>query len=205
MYGLSKYYLNPMHEELSAARHDFFSHAGGKVDELNSKISTFVTVPPSPQVKDKGNDNADNVSVASDASDPTELFHRDIGVQTSPSLSRNQSSASLNDLDAKAINPMAHQEARISSITASIRDLRFSMDMSGNKEKDVSAQLDAFSKYLNDLMFASPYHKYQSNFPTWNNSNTPSTDDDMDKFKNEIRSMKGAMLSTRNFPRSGGV
>lgn len=194
-----------MHEELSAARHDFFSHAGGKVDEFNNRMSKVVTLPPSKQAKEKDSDSADDMSVVSDASDPTELFHRDIGVQTSPSLSRNQSSTSLQDLDPKATTPMVHQEARLSSITSSIRDLRFSRDMSGNKEKDVGAQLDAFSKYLNDLTFASPYHKYQSNFPTWNNSNSTSTDDDMDKFKNEIRGMKGAMLSTRNFPRSGGA
>jgi hypothetical protein len=194
-----------MHQTLSEARHDFFTHAGTKVDEMNGRMSKFVTIPATKAlVKKKDAEDDDNASVASDASDPTELFHRDIGVQTSPSLSRNQSSWSLSDTDPSTSESLAHQEARIGSITSILRDIRFSRDSSGNKEKEVSAQIDAYTKYLGDLMYSTPPYKYQNSFPTWNSTSTAiNSNDEIDKFKNEIRSMKGAMLSTRNFPRGG--
>jgi hypothetical protein len=206
MYGLSKYVLDPMHDQLSEARHDFFTHAGTKVDELNGRLSKVVTVPPAKSsTKTKETEVADNASVTSEASDPTELFHRDIGVQTSPPLSRNQSSWSLSESDpTNSSEALARQESRLGSITSTLRDIRFTVDYTSNKEKDVSAQVDAFTKYLNELMDSSPYYKYQSNFPTWNNKDsTTTTTDEFEKFKTEIRSMKGAMLSTRNFPRGG--
>jgi hypothetical protein len=206
MYGLSRYVLDPMHVQLSEARHDFFTHAGTKVDELNGRLSKVVTVPPGKSsTKAKDSEVPDNASVTSEASDPTELFHRDIGVQTSPPLSRNHSSWSLSESDpTNSTEALARQESRIGSITSTLRDIRFTVDYTGNKEKDVSAQVDAFTKYLNELMDSSPYYKYQNNFPTWNNaSSATATTDEFDKFKNEIRSMKGAMLSTRNFPRGG--
>jgi hypothetical protein len=205
MYGLSKYVLSPMHDTLTEARHDFFTHASTKVDEMNDHISKFVTIPTgNAPSKKKDTETDDNVSVTSEASDPTELFHRDIGVQTSPSLSRNQSTWSLSDADPSISDVLTHQEARIASITTVLRDLQFSRDSSGNKEKDVSVQIDTFTKYLSDLMYSTPYYKYQSNFPTWNSAaNTNASNDEVDKFKNEIRGMKGALLSTRNFPRGG--
>jgi hypothetical protein len=203
IYGLSKYLLNPMHESLSEARHEFFTHTGSKLDELNGRLSKVVTIPPEKTLaKGKEATVADDVSDISEASDPTELFHRDIGVQTSPSLSRKGSSASLSDTDvSNAKNALAKQESKLASITKSLTILRMLHESIVFEEQDASTQIDTFTKYLNDLMYSSPYQQYQGTFPTWGNTNA--SDDELDKFKNEIRSMKGAMLSTRNFPRGG--
>jgi hypothetical protein len=206
MYALSKYYLSPMHEELSAARHDFFGHTQEKMDDLNGRLAKLTTVPlatKSIYVKD---DDKSDAGSESDASDPTELFHRDIGVQTSPPISRNQSSWSLEEMDHSSSTALlASQEAKIASITSSLRDLKFSNDIAANEERKLAAEIDAFDKYLNELSLSSPYYKYQSAFPTWGSQQPtpPSAQDEIEKFKSEIRSMKGALLSTRNFPRTG--
>ncbi|KAF2668316.1 hypothetical protein BT63DRAFT_425639 [Microthyrium microscopicum] len=203
MYGLSKYYLQPMHQELSEARHEFFGHASSKLDDLTEKLSKVTTLPPKNKPHDdKDANGSDNESDGSDG-DPTELFHRDIGVQTSPSLSRPQSSWSIADSqEGTAPDPLSLQTSRIASLASQIRNLEQSRTASGGKEKDISDQLGTFSTYLNELMYSSPYYSYKNTVPTWNNtSSTPS--DEFDRLRQEIRSMKGVMLSARNFPRRG--
>ena len=199
MYALSKYVLGPMHEALSEARHDLFGHSAAKVADLNTRLLGVVTTVPALKGK-KVVDNTDNVSVSSEESDPTELFHRDIGVQTSPPQSRRGSLSSSDSLSSPA-DVLATQENRLKALSMHVRDLEQSRASIGSKEQDVNAQLTSFSQYLNEMMYTSPYYGYKASAPAWS---TTGVQDEFDKFKAEIRSVKGVMLSTRNFPRSAG-
>lgn len=88
IYGLSKYILAPMVQNLSDSRHDFAQHTHEQLKELNERLGKAVSVDPANNTK-KITDVADDVSEAD--SDPTELYHRDYGTQTTPNLSRRPS------------------------------------------------------------------------------------------------------------------
>jgi hypothetical protein len=199
MYALSKYVLAPMHEALSESRHDLFVHASSKIEDLNTRLGGMITKIPASKTNDKLPADADNLSVSSDDSDPTELFHRDIGVQTSPQQSRRGSQSSAADsLDTPA-DPITTHENRLKSLSMHIRDLKQSRAINTGTEQDVRAELTSFSAYLNDLLYPSPYYGYRGSTPSWSRT-TPQ--DEFDRFKAEIRSTKGALLSTRNFPKT---
>jgi hypothetical protein len=102
-YGASTFLVKPMAASLTDARHDFATHGQSKIDELNERLSKIVSKIPEPK---SATDAADFDDVESVASDPTELFHRDIGTQTSPPVtpapsSGAQSSPSSNHTSTK--------------------------------------------------------------------------------------------------------
>jgi hypothetical protein len=199
MYALSKYVLAPMHEALSESRHDLFLHASSKVDDLNTRLGGMITKMPAPKMNDKLLDDGDNVSVSSDESDPTELFHRDIGVQTSPQQSRRGSQSSAADSLNTPTDPITTHENRLKALSMHIRDLNQSRAVGRGTEQDVKAELTSFSAYLNDLLYSSPYYGYKGSTPSWSRNNPQ---DEYERFKAEIRSTKGVLLSTRNFPKT---
>jgi hypothetical protein len=205
IYGLSKFVLEPMHKQLSEARHEFFSHSVEKIGDMNGRITKLA---PNAKSTTKAADIPDDKSEASVDSDPTELFHRDIGVQTDDTLTHHASSWSLPGSDAveSSTDPITSQQNRLTSLTTKIRDLQESGNISNGREKEVKDQLDTFVTYLNDIMYASPYYSWKNHVPSWsstNNAATAASQDEFDKFKAEIKSIKGAMLSSRNFPRGG--
>jgi len=124
-----------MQAQLSESRHELLAHSTTQLDVFNSRLSDIVsTIPPSrPGTATLNDEHPDD---ASDDSDPTELFHRDFGTQTSPSISRRNSSSeesttSLPDAAAK-------QETQIKSIVSHIKDLSTSSDSSNNYEDEVT-------------------------------------------------------------------
>ncbi len=99
-YGASKYLVQPMLQSLTSSRHDLASTALHNLERLNEKLQGNVTHIPAPshsrlsksRVHDKDDNNDENASdIETVDSDPTELFHRDIGTQTSPRLLRSPS------------------------------------------------------------------------------------------------------------------
>ncbi|KAG9563739.1 hypothetical protein KCU97_g17158, partial [Aureobasidium melanogenum] len=101
-YALSKYIIAPMADNLNEARHDLFEHTGNHVTGFNDKLTKLVSTVPSsakslpPTPADFADFDTDSIT-----SDPTELFHRDVGTQTSPSLSRRTSLSS----DTEVVKP----------------------------------------------------------------------------------------------------
>jgi hypothetical protein len=200
LYALSKYALEPMHKSLSEARHEFFSFSGEKLDDLNSRIDKLAPNASKNPTK-KTADVADNASETSEDSDPTELFHRDIGVQTDVELERKTSSWSLQESEEAEKDTVTKHETRLTNLTKHLRDLEESGNMSDGRETEVHDQLEVFSSYLNDVLYTSPYYSWKNSVPSWGNTQNATSNDEFDKFKQEIRSIKGAMLSSRNFPR----
>jgi hypothetical protein len=189
---------------LSESRHEFLTHATAQLEDFNARLSLLVsTTPPSRPttssgVPGKDTDHPDDISDISDDSDPTELFHRDIGTQTSPPLSRRASSSDLSDLG-NASDVLSGHENRLKIMSSHLNDLQTSNSSITEKEDHVNKQLSTLTSYLNDLTYSSPYYRYGG----WGSDLTANKDDEIEKLKTEIRGVKGVLLSTRNFPRGG--
>jgi hypothetical protein len=207
IYGLSKYIIAPQQAALSESRHEFLGHTKVQVEDLNTRLSTMVSkAPPSRPTTSSGlNDHPDNKSETSEDEDPTELFHRDFGTQTSPPLSRRASSSDLSDLIPSDV--VSGHENRLKIMASHLKDLQHSNSSITEKEDDVNKQLTSLTSYLNDLTYSSPYYRYGGgNYGGWSGTDTTGNkDDEIEKFKTEIRGVKGVLLSTRNFPRGAGA
>jgi hypothetical protein len=206
IYGLSKYIIAPMEASLTQSRHELLAHTSEQLEDLNSKMTTMVsTVPQSKSVILKSeNEHADNASDTTSDSDPTELFHRDFGTQTSPALSRRASSSEDSSPDTPTDITTGH-ESRLKIMASHLKELETSGTGNIQKEDDIAKQLSALTSYLNEMTFSSPYYRYGSSSYSWSTPSAGATgaakDDEIEKLKTEIRSVKGVLLSTRNFPR----
>ncbi|KAL2435215.1 hypothetical protein ABEF95_014509 [Exophiala dermatitidis] len=217
-YGASKYIVQPMLETLTEARHELAETTLSDLDVLNKKLESTVShVPyfPSSTVLQKQTNvnNIDTDDTESIDSDPTELFHRDIATQTSPPpLSRSDSLTSESQ-GRTAQDPTAAQASRLQSLHGTLSSLlhstttHFSQDRLKDQVSQLQMVLDKLETSYNP--FAIDYYGTtgSSSFGTYSfqddkNKQQPTkkADAEAQKFKSEIRSLKGALLSSRNFP-----
>ncbi|KAK8151115.1 peroxisomal membrane anchor protein conserved region-domain-containing protein [Phyllosticta citribraziliensis] len=199
-YGVSNYLVKPMTEALTDARRDFASNTQENLDKLNTKLESMVsTLPAGPKkpVPDLDKENSDIES----ASDPTELYHRDIGVQTSPSLSRRASHSSESSQSSADLTTSQKQEENVEKLSGYAQDFNNLMESNMKSEEAVASQLGELRTYLTEMAYSSPYYggdMYSSRF----GSTKRPEDDAVEAFKADIRSVKGVFLSAKNFPSS---
>ncbi|THV74388.1 hypothetical protein D6D29_08923 [Aureobasidium pullulans] len=204
-YALSKYIIAPMADNLNDARHDLFEHTIDHVSEFNDKLSKLVSTVPSsvkslPQTPAEFAD-FDNESVTSD---PTELFHRDVGTQTSPSLSRRPSVAS----DIEVIRPDTvplKQTNRLEIMESHISEILEGSESNGASNQTLQESISETRHYLDGLYYTPPSYSWNAD----NSLNTSGTSKDKQPdaavaLKAEIRGVKGVLLSAKRFP-SGRV
>jgi hypothetical protein len=217
-YGASRYLVQPMLDSLTSARHEFAETTLQNLEKLNSKLESTVSHVPymssSAVLKRKAEEHHDEEDLESIDSDPTELFHRDIATQTSLLQSRKSSlssSTSLNHVHRDA-NPTSIQSTRLSTIHTSLTSLLASTipsSVSPNATESLKSTVKDLQTYLDNLQFstnslnASNYDHIFPGFETQKTSakkNKTGEDDGAEKFKAEIRAVKGALLSSRTFP-----
>ncbi|THV88938.1 hypothetical protein D6D27_06859 [Aureobasidium pullulans] len=204
-YALSEYIIAPMAENLNDARHDLFEHTTDHVTEFNDKLSKLVSTVPSsvkllPQTPAEFAD-FDNESITSD---PTELFHRDVGTQTSPSLSRRPSVAS----DIEVIRPDTvplKQTNRLEIMKSHISEILEASESNGASNQTLQESISETRHYLDGLYYTPPSYSWNAD----NSLNTSGTSKDKQPdaavaLKAEIRGVKGVLLSAKRFP-SGRV
>ena len=202
-WGASKYIVEPMLQNLTEARHDFADTTAQDLEKLNEKLEGVVSHVPyiaSSAVRKAQENFEDDESVDSD---PTELFHRDIATQTSPGLSRTTSETNL---ASRPLEPTIAQAQRLSGLEYSLKSLVQSMEHAKENEKYLRNTTDEFQKKLDSL--ESSYSMLKNDY--WSSSVYSSAGNDAKKnapreqeaqrFKQEIRALKGAFLSSRNFP-----
>jgi hypothetical protein len=138
-------------------------------------------------------------------SDPTELFHRDIGIQTSPPRSRSSSVSS----DLKSKDLATRHASSLSSLLANLKSLNPPEESdpfpTTDKLKDTVSN---FQTYLNTLQFSgssyrTDYNSIYTSTSVSDNKKTskhPNDTDEAAKLKADIRALKGVFLSSRNFP-----
>lgn len=208
-YGASKYIVQPMLETLTEARHELAETTQSDLETLNTKLESTVSHVPyiaSSAVLQKKKEQ--DWEVESIDSDPTELFHRDIATQTSPPRSR---SMSLSSTDFPAQDPTDSQSSRLLSLHSTLSTLltstttHFSHDSLKDTMSEFQGVLDKLEASYNPFQidytntFGS-YNGVTANVNGDDKSKNKKQDNEATRFKNEIRALKGAFLSSRNFP-----
>ncbi|EME39314.1 hypothetical protein DOTSEDRAFT_75137 [Dothistroma septosporum NZE10] len=198
LYGTSKWILNPMQDSLSEARHDFLTHSQSKVDELNERLSKIVTKIPGPK-KDGTSSEIDADEADSITSDPTELYHRDMGTQTSPPPTR-RSSLPGGATQVKK-DPVTYQVGALEIMKNHLDELATRSEKTADANKDRQETMNKLSHYLDGLTYGGGSYVWQtSEDATALKSGNEGKNDEIENFKKEIRAVKGLMLSAKRFP-----
>lgn len=128
----------------------------------------------------------------SEDEDPTEMFHRDIGVQTSlPSTPRPSTPSLPSALD--------EQSTRLTSLTSNLQSLIEAGTSEGQDEAYLSTTVGVLREYLDGLAYVVPSYGYGAGGYTGGGRE----DDEISRVKSSIRGVKGVLLSARSFPGVG--
>lgn len=198
LYGASKYLIAPMSENLSEARHEFAMHSQSKIDEMNERLGKLVSKVPEPK-KDTASD-IDISEIDSETSDPTELYHRDIGTQTSPPPSPKPSVAGLPTAEKKK-DMVAYQSNGLEIMKSHLEEMLQRTEALEQPNKDRADSVNKLRHYLDTLMYASPGISVWS---TAEDTNKAGNEDMVEELKKEIRGVKGVLLSAKRFPGVAG-
>ncbi|KAK1071145.1 hypothetical protein LTR74_003526 [Friedmanniomyces endolithicus] len=213
VYGASTFLFKPMTETLTASRHDFAAHSQGKLDDFNERLAKLVSKIPSTDVATPAPDVEIN-ETDSVVSDPTELYHRDMGTQTSPLPSRRPSDPFLpptSEPSARDKDPTTHQSTTLATISTHMNDLLTSLSTNqGAANKDRTAEVDKLRHFLDNMLYGGSHAVYDSGGGGWGQGGDSwkygkkeeegGVNKAMEELKKEIRGVKGVLLSARRFP-----
>ncbi|KAH8601701.1 peroxisomal membrane anchor protein conserved region-domain-containing protein [Bisporella sp. PMI_857] len=184
LYGTNTYLVTPMIAQLTTSRLSLLSSASQNLQTLISKLEPLVSVvPPARAIKDEEVDSEDE--------DPTELFHRDIGVQTSPPGSPT--------VKPKELNPAVEQTEKVERLSSSLAGLMEDSTSEGQETSDLSTTIGVLREYLDSLAYVPPSFTYGSAGYGYGATGAKE-DDEIGRVKASIRSVKGVLLSARSFP-----
>ncbi|KAM3414567.1 hypothetical protein BST61_g9726 [Cercospora zeina] len=198
LYAASKYIINPMVDNLSEARHEFLTHSQSKVDVLNERLSNLVSKQPG--TKPASSDIEDDTD--SEISDPTELYHRDMGTQTEAPP---EPKSLIVENGEKDHVEWATNGLKI--IESHINEMADASDKSGEAHKDRLEKMNNLRHYLDQLIYGTV------GGPLWtedsiknaygngiNGTDGKKENDAIEELKKEIRGVKGVLLSAKRFP-----
>lgn len=203
VYGTSKFIVAPMVDNLTEARISLHGTASDNLTRLVKKLEETVSeIPPTPvpKVVDVHHDEGST----SEYDDPTELFHRDIGVQTSLPPSPNPygqyapSSSLAAGREEAGETASIKQARRLADLTSSVRDVSKGFVSQSEDYDDIKALLGVFKDELDELSYSMHDFGGGSSLYGYGRSNEP--DDEIKKAKENIRRVKGVLLSARSFP-----
>ncbi|EZF31734.1 hypothetical protein TMEN_9645 [Trichophyton mentagrophytes] len=214
VYGASEYLAKPMLASLNCARHEFSETVQGNLKALNEKLEGSVSkVPASSTARPKGismdnESEADNESVTSD---PTELFHRDIATQTTD-LELSAPSQTAVGTETQTISPQSvieEHHSRLQSLSSSLASVVTAEKYSDSTRGYAKDRLSELQTYLDSLTYSAPLYLSSALYGSYDDSADAKKaangeDEAIAAFKAEIRSVKGTLLSARNFPSGSG-
>ncbi|PHH81136.1 hypothetical protein CDD80_2121 [Ophiocordyceps camponoti-rufipedis] len=190
LYGTSKYYLAPMVDDLTEARSNLYTTATSKLLALIPTLEKSVSViPPTASHSAPADD-------ASDAEDPSEMFHRDVGTQTSLP----DSPAGTAQVRPVAGSPSDRQADRLSDAVRTLSGLKDDFRSQCDHLEDLRTLLDVLRDDLDGMTYGSRGHFLGGYEMYGTKRNEP--DDEIRKVRDNIRRVKGILLSTRSFPSS---
>lgn len=219
IYGASEYLVKPMLANLTSARHELATTAQENLQKLNEKLEQNVSVIPAHLDARKTTDEEGEYKDDSDSitSDPTELFHRDIGTQTTPDVSPSHETMAKKENPLEApVEAVTRHKNRLDSIQSQLKDIAELEKDSTTVDDSMRARLTDLHHYLDGLIYSAPvytaaggsYGLYSGNISSGTDSSSTGVrkaeDEAIASFKAEIRGVKGALLSARNFPASRG-
>ena len=217
LYGASEFLVKPMVASLTGARHELADTAQTNLRKLNEKLeSTVSVIPPHLTKKEKPYSDEEEQDTDSVTSDPTELFHRDIGTQTTPDISSSTSLESGSKEEKAADAPIAavsKHMTRLESIQSQMKEINDVEKEASSLDDTLRSSLSDLHHYLDGLIYSTPSYTTAGSYGLYsgatsgtdsNSSGSRKAEDDaIAGFKAEIRGVKGALLSARNFPSSG--
>ncbi|KAI1328032.1 hypothetical protein F5Y16DRAFT_164066 [Xylariaceae sp. FL0255] len=190
VYGTAGLVLSPMVDNLNNARSDYYCHVGTKLDEMSGQLEKVVSKVPTREERlaKAGNYIDDNVSITSD---PTELFHRDVGTQTSPPPSVVGTTSNIPESEER---PIDVQSRRLAELTESLKEVKGNNDKLSQKTKDLTLLVGGVRETVDEIAYTPPIYS-DINF-----GRSAEPDDEFKKTKDAIRGVKGLFLGSRNFP-----
>ncbi|ROV87557.1 hypothetical protein VSDG_09768 [Cytospora chrysosperma] len=227
VYGATRHLVGPMVETLTDARIDFHDNANKNLTRLVERLEQSVSEIPAsyhtvgkrttPEAQNSHSKLSLDYADADDASsydDPTELFHRDVGVQTSPpptpdssshagyprgaGVSPSSTSDNDNNSNSKPGSKTQQQAEKLREIISSVRGLSSSLVSQAEDLAETKNVLDRFGQDLQALTYPPESFGLGSTYLYGAGRTEP--DDEVKRVKNNIRSVKGVLLSTRSFP-----
>ncbi|KAI3393909.1 hypothetical protein diail_3512 [Diaporthe ilicicola] len=217
VYGATKYLVSPMVDTLTDARVEFHENADKNLAQLVEKLEHAVSeIPESYHNAGKKTAALTNTHTAAgytdtgddDASsydDPTELFHRDVGVQTSPpstpgGLSYSTGAAAAAAASAKHSSLVTTQQHadKVARLITSIRGLSAELVSQADGFGEAKYALDDFGRDLHALTYPPESFGVGSSY-LYGAAARNEPEDEIKRVKNNIRSVKGVLLSTRSF------
>ncbi|CAK3842739.1 Hypothetical predicted protein [Lecanosticta acicola] len=198
LYAASKWIINPMVATLSESRHEFLSHSQSKVDEMNERLEKLVSkLPESKKEPASMEEGAEDESITSD---PTELYHRDMGTQTSPLPSRSSSLPGA----AQPKEPVEYQTGALEIMTSHLTELADGAEQAEEGSRERQDRMNKLRHYLDDLIFGAPLtNAWHTSEDAITMKNGSSENDAIEDLKKEIRGVKGVLLSAKRFPAVG--
>ncbi|KAI0131135.1 peroxisomal membrane anchor protein conserved region-domain-containing protein [Daldinia grandis] len=198
LYGTARFAINPMIGSLNDARADYYAHVSEKLEQLVEKLEDTASEVPYHNGKllksrlDEGS-YADDESTFSD---PTELFHRDIGTQTSPVMMNQEFGSSASSL---ADKPIDSQARRLTALRASLREINDMHVRHAESAADLNSLLREVRDEV-DKIGLPPMMDFSSIHGGLGYGRSTEPVDEVKKTKDAIRSVKGIFLSSRSFP-----
>jgi len=184
---------------LTTSRLSLLDRAKENLKDFVSKLEGVVSeVPPTTAGKLKllDGDNYKDSESESD-SDPTEVFHRDIGVQTS--LPPTTPSSPVISPKSSTLDT---QSSRLHELKESIQSLLEEDTTHAQENQELEATVGIVKEYCDQLAYVAPLSTYGYNSYS-SGSRQEEKNDEIAKVKAAIRGVKGTLLSARSFP--GGV
>lgn len=178
-----------MIESLNEARHSLFDITNANLKILVEKLEQVVSaIPPSINLSKsllRDDDDDDNTS----NSEPTEWFQRSTATQTCPMLSRSTSPIRSEKSTSELL--IQKQQLRLQMLHISLSDVLHDHNYRLDASSKVSKQyVENIQDYLSDMAYGTAFTP----------AGLPVGGDPVSRMKAEIRSVKGVLLSARNFP-----
>ncbi|KAK0634714.1 peroxisomal membrane anchor protein conserved region-domain-containing protein [Bombardia bombarda] len=201
IYGTSKFVVEPMVDSLTAARVSFHETTSQSLAKVTEKLeSTVSEIPPAKKIDTAAHTDdgaADDASSSYD--DPSEMFHRDIGVQTSAPASP-VLGAMTTTTSREEERPSVQQARRLTELVASVRAVSDGLVSLTDKSIDLKGVLGVFKDELDVMSAANNNVDMVGGYSLYGGANRNEPDDEIKKAKENIRRVKGVLLSTRSFP-----
>ncbi|OAA44329.1 peroxin 14/17 [Metarhizium rileyi] len=191
LYATSKYLIAPMVDNLTDARTELHDVTSKRLGNLVAQLEKTVSVIPPNVSRSALSEENDG----SDAEDPTEMFHRDVGTQTS-----------LIDQNATPAHkePEAASRRHADKLTSLKKTLSILKDQYRAQSEGfdhVKTLLDVFRDDLDGMTYAG-HTEFVGGYDVYGSAKKNEPEDEIRKVRDNIRRVKGVLLSTRNFPAS---
>ncbi|KAG5925136.1 hypothetical protein E4U61_002250 [Claviceps capensis] len=201
LYGISKFLIAPMVETTTDARSQLYHATAQKLDSLVTQLEKTVSVIPSTAMaRSSSSQHDDAPEGSSDEEDPTEMFHRDIGTQTSSVLEKAAPAAAAEgrSLSSPVRSATDGQADRLTGLTKSLAVLRDQLRAQSEGFQDVKTVLDVFRDSLDGMAYGSG--TFVGGYDIYGSTKKKEPEDEIRKVRDNIRRLKGLLLSTRTFP-----